>query len=93
MALGWNFGDGHLNDVQLLKALQSQCGFLEGEVRVVNVESQPLFGKSMHWKVFDAVTGLVDEGETNIAAMENETPWPTGRYAEALTRPAERESV
>jgi hypothetical protein len=40
--LGWNFGDGHLNGEQLLHAIQPQCGFAEGEVRVVSVESQPL---------------------------------------------------
>ena len=43
--LGWNFGDGHLNDTQLLDAVQEQCGFEAGELRVVMVESQPLFGR------------------------------------------------
>ena len=55
--LGWNFGDGHLNGEQLLRAIQPQCGFAEGEVRVVSVESQPLFGPTMHWRVYDAVQG------------------------------------
>ena len=27
MVLGWNFGDGHLNGEQLLRAIQPQCGF------------------------------------------------------------------
>ena len=45
MVLGWNFGDGHLNHTQLLEAVQAQCGFEPGEVRVVMVESQPLFGR------------------------------------------------
>ena len=35
MVLGWNFGDGHLNGAQLLRAIQPQCGFEAGEVRVV----------------------------------------------------------
>ena len=30
---GWNFGDGHFHDEQLLTAVQEQCGFEEGEVR------------------------------------------------------------
>ena len=34
MVLGWNFGDGHLNGSQLLDAVQQQCGFAEGELRV-----------------------------------------------------------
>ena len=42
MALGWNFGDGHLHDEALLAAIQAQCGFEEGELRCIFVESQPL---------------------------------------------------
>ncbi|HEY8156154.1 MAG TPA: DUF3556 domain-containing protein, partial [Myxococcota bacterium] len=37
LALGWNFGDGHLNELQLLRAIQAQCGFEAGELRVVMV--------------------------------------------------------
>ena len=62
MVLGWNFGDGHLNGEQLLRAIQPQCGFTAGEVRVVSVESQPLFGPTMHWRVYDAVQGLDRRG-------------------------------
>ncbi len=86
--IGWNFGDGHLNDTQLLEAIQAQCDFEEGEVRVVMVESQPLFGKTMKWKVVDAKSGLVAEGETEMAAMRALQPWPTGEHAEALTSAA-----
>ena len=84
--LGWNFGDGHLNGVQLLRAVQAQCGFEEGELRLVSVESQPLFGSKMHWQVFDAATGLVDEGDTLINEMRGIQPWPTGAYREAFER-------
>jgi hypothetical protein len=87
MVLGWNFGDGHLNNTQLLETVQAQCGFDEGELRVVMVESQPLFGKRMAWKVVDAVTGVLAEGQTELAPMKSQPPWPTGRYAEAFTRP------
>jgi hypothetical protein len=84
--IGWNFGDGHLNGEQLLQAVQAQCGFEEKEVRVVMVESQPLFGRTMHWKVVDAKTGLVAEGETAMAPMHELQPWPTGEYAEGFGR-------
>ena len=50
------------------------------------VESQPLFGSSMNWKAVDAATGVVAEGETEIAPMRSVAPWPTGEYAEALLR-------
>ena len=86
MVLGWNFGDGHLNHSRLLEAVQAQCGFEAGELRVVMVESQPLFGRTMAWKAVDAATGLVAEGETAIAPMRALQPWPTGAYAQALGR-------
>jgi hypothetical protein len=86
MVLGWNFGDGHLNGLQLLRAVQQQCGFEPGELRVVMVESQPLFGRTMQWKVVDAASGVLEQGETEIAPMRGLQPWPTGEHAEALLR-------
>jgi Transmembrane protein of unknown function (DUF3556) len=86
MVLGWNFGDGHLNGTQLLRAVQEQCGFEPGEVRVVMVESQPLFGRTMRWQIVDAATGVVDEGETAIAPMRALQPWPVGEHAASLLR-------
>jgi hypothetical protein len=86
MVLGWNFGDGHLNDTQLLEAVQAQCGFEAGEVRVVMVESQPLFGRTMKWKIVDAATGLLEEGETAISSARALQPWPEGEHAEAFVR-------
>jgi hypothetical protein len=79
--IGWNFGDGHLNDTQLLEAVQAQCGFEPGELRVVSVESQPLFGRSMRWQVLDAATGLVDAGETAIGPARARQPWAFERSA------------
>jgi hypothetical protein len=86
MVLGWNFGDGHLGNTSLLEAVQAQCGFDPGELRVLMVESQPLFGRSMRWKVVDAASGVIEEGETELAPMRAVQPWPTGRYAEAFRR-------
>ncbi|MBY0275569.1 DUF3556 domain-containing protein [Candidatus Binatia bacterium] len=86
MILGWNFGDGHLNGEQLLRAIQPICGFEAGEVRIVSVESQPLFGPTMHWRVIDAVDGVVAEGRTRLNDYLDVQPWPTGRAAEALSR-------
>jgi hypothetical protein len=93
MVLGWNFGDGHLNGTQLLEAVQAQCGFAPGELRVVMVESQPLFGRGMRWRVADAATGVLAEGETVLAPMRELQPWPTGRYAEAMLRDRTRASA
>jgi hypothetical protein len=84
IVLGWNFGDGHLNDTRLLHAVQAQCGFEAGELRVVTVESQPLFGRTMRWQVVDAKQGILETGETEIAPMRGLPPWPTGARAEAF---------
>ncbi len=87
--IGWNFGDGHLNDTQLLEAVQQQCEFEEGELRVVMVESQPLFGRTMKWKIVDAKTGLVEAGESEIAPMRALQPWPMGQHAAAFRQSEE----
>jgi hypothetical protein len=84
--LGWNFGDGHLNGEQLLRAIQPQCGFEAGEVRVVSVESQPLFDATMRWRVLDPVQGVVAEGRTRLDAFDEVQPYPTGPFADALLR-------
>jgi hypothetical protein len=64
VVLGWNFGDGHLHHHQLLEAVQEQCGFEEGELRVVCVESQPIYAHRHAWRILDAATGLVEEGRS-----------------------------
>jgi hypothetical protein len=52
----------------------------------LSVESSPLFRTTMRWKIYDAATGLIDEGTTDLSAMHDETPWPSGKHALALTR-------
>ncbi len=86
MVLGWNFGDGHLNNQSLLDAIQPQCQFAPGELRVLMVESQPLFGPTMHWKIVDAADGVLEEGDTEIERMRAVQPYPTDQYAEAFER-------
>ena len=93
LALGWNFGDGHLNEARLLEVIQEQCGFEEGELRVVMVESQPLFGRAMHWKAVDAVTGVLAEGDALIEKMRKEQPWPTGDSARPFMDAVARKSA
>ena len=86
MVIGWNFGDGHLNNESLVDAIQPQCQFAPGELRVLMIESQPLFGPTMKWKIVDAADGVLEEGETEIEPMRAVQPYPTGQYAEAFLR-------
>jgi hypothetical protein len=75
MVLGWNFGEGHLHREQLLRAVQKQCGFEEGELRCVMVESQPLFRSTLHFRVLDAKTGLLEEGHADVHELRTRHPW------------------
>jgi len=75
LALGWNFGDGHLHHEQLLESLQAQCGFEPGEVRCIFVESQPLFRKSLRYRIVDAATGELERGELSVDELRSRQPW------------------
>ncbi len=78
VVLGWNFGDGHLHNEQLLAAVQAQCGFASGDLRCVFLESQPAGKPWMHWRIVDAADGLVDQGHIRTADLLDHQPWPTG---------------
>jgi len=77
VVIGWNFGEGHLHDLQLLRAVQRQCGFEEGELRCVFVESQPMGRPSLSWTIADAATGVRERGEINVRDLVDLQPWPT----------------
>lgn len=66
---GWNFGEGHFHHHQLLEAVQEQCGFEEVELRVVMLESQPAHLQRQAYGIYDAASGLVEEGWAEVAEM------------------------
>jgi hypothetical protein len=72
---GWNFGDGHFHDDQLLEAVQDQCGFEPGDVRVVVLEGQAIHVQRQHYWIYDAATGLIEEGWVDVAEMVRRGPW------------------
>jgi len=78
LTLGWNFGDGHLHDERLLAALQAQCGFEAGELRCIFIESQPLGGSTLHWRIADAKTGRLHEGRVPVRELLSRQPWDEG---------------
>lgn len=75
MVLGWNFGEGHLHREELLRAVQAQCGFEEGELRCVMVESQPLGRPTLHYRIVDARSGLLEEGRADVRELRTFQPW------------------
>jgi hypothetical protein len=73
--IGYNFGDGHLHDESLLRAVQEQCGFEDGELRCIFVEGQPLGRPTLDWRIADAKTGARDEGQVRVADLVGQAPW------------------
>jgi hypothetical protein len=75
LVLGWNFGDGHLHDEPLLRSVQQQCGFDEGELRCIFVESQPFGRPTLDYRIVDAKSGLLQAGALDVRALGRRQPW------------------
>lgn len=67
--LGWNFGDGHLHDEQLIEALQRRCDFQPGDLRIVVLESEPFLRGTQQYRLVDAASGLFESGHVEVADM------------------------
>jgi uncharacterized membrane protein YkgB len=77
--IGFNFGDGHLHNEDLIRAIQSEARFEPGEFVVAWVESQPIHRKTQEYKVIDAALGVIERGTWNVEDLVNEQPWlPNG---------------
>ncbi|MGV9543516.1 DUF3556 domain-containing protein [Nocardia beijingensis] len=74
-AIGWNFGDGHLHNEQLIAALHRRCHFEPGEVRVVLLDAQPIHRRTQQYRLVDAATGEFERGEVRVADMVTRQPW------------------
>jgi hypothetical protein len=72
---GWNFGDGHFHGRQLLEAVQERCVFAPGEVRVIALESEAAGSGRQRYAIYDAATGLMEEGSVAVADMVERQPW------------------
>lgn len=74
---GWNFGDGHLHNEHLLRALQKRCQWDSGDVRVIMVDPQPIFRPHLDWKIWDAKDGQLESGRTAVDDLMDRQPYPT----------------
>jgi Transmembrane protein of unknown function (DUF3556) len=95
--IGFNFGDGHLHDDDLIQAVQDEAKFGPGELIVVWVESQPIHRRVQQYKVIDAALGVIERGTWDVADAVNEQPWlPNGpipltvTWTQPVTPPADR---
>jgi hypothetical protein len=74
-AIGWNFGDGHFSNEQLVAALHKRCHFEPGEVRVVMLDAQPIHRQTQQYRLVDAATGEFERGYVRVADMVSRQPW------------------
>jgi hypothetical protein len=84
--IGFNFGDGHLHNDDLIAAVQRQAAFEPGELVVVWVESQAWGSKVQRYKVIDAALGVTERGSWRVADAVKEQPWlPNGPIPTQVT--------
>jgi hypothetical protein len=74
-AVGWNFGDGHMHNEQLITALQERCHFEPGELRVILLDAQPIHRQTQEYRLVDAATGEFERGTVKVADMVTRQPW------------------
>jgi uncharacterized membrane protein YkgB len=84
--IGFNFGDGHLHNEDLIAAVQKEAAFDPGELVVVWVESQAWGSKVQHYKIIDAALGVIERGTWKVADAVAEQPWlPNGPIPNQVT--------
>jgi hypothetical protein len=77
--IGFNFGDGHLHNEDLIKAVQRQAEFEPGECVIAWVESEAVGSGVQHYKLIDAALGVIERGTWKVADVVAEQPWlPNG---------------
>jgi hypothetical protein len=90
-AVGWNFGDGHMHNEQLIAAMHERCHFEPGEVRVVLLDAQPIHKQTQEYRLVDAATGEFERGVVKVADMVVRQPWdddvPVQVYGSASISP------
>jgi hypothetical protein len=89
-AIGWNFGDGHMHNEQLIAAMQERCHFEPGEVRVVLLDAQPIHKQTQEYRLVDAATGEFEHGIVKVADMVSRQPWADDVPIQVLSEPAEK---
>jgi len=85
---GWNMGDGHMHNEQLLEAVQKRCGFAPGELVLVHIESQPLIRNRMSYRIVDAAIGRLEAGTVPLAPMLERQPWDDAPVPVTLDGPS-----
>ncbi|MGH3960956.1 DUF3556 domain-containing protein [Mycobacterium sp.] len=89
--IGFSFGEGHLHNEGLIRALQSRVGYAPGECVVVCVESEAVGSGIQHYRLVDAALGELERGTWNVAEAADAQPWlPDGPIPLTVTGRAAR---
>jgi uncharacterized membrane protein YkgB len=84
--IGFNFGDGHLHNEDLIAAVQKEAGFEPGDLVIAWVESQAWGSKVQHYKLIDAALGVIERGTWKVSDAVAEQPWlPNGPIPTQVT--------
>ena len=77
--IGFNFGDGHLHNADLIRAVQREAEFEPGECVIAWVESEALGSGVQQYQLIDAALGVIERGTWKVADAVAEQPWlPNG---------------
>lgn len=74
-AIGYSFGDGHLHNEQLVRALHRRCRFEPGELRILLLDGQPIHRQRQQYRIVDAATGEIERGTFDVADVVDRQPW------------------
>jgi hypothetical protein len=77
--IGFNFGDGHLHNADMIQAVQREAVFEPGECVIAWVESEAFGSGVQHYQLIDAALGVVERGTWKVSDAVAEQPWlPNG---------------
>jgi hypothetical protein len=84
--IGFNFGDGHLHNEDLIRAVQTEAAFEPGECVIAWVESEAFGSGVQHYQLIDAALGVIERGTWKVADAVSEQPWlPNGPIPTSVT--------
>lgn len=86
-AMGWNFGDGHLSNEQLIASLHKRCRFEPGEVRIVLLDAQPIHRQTQEYRLVDPAVGEFERGYVAVADLVTRQPWDDDVPVTATSHP------
>jgi hypothetical protein len=73
--IGFNSGDGHLHNADMVRAVQREAAFEPDECVVAWVQSEAFGSGVQHYQQIDAALGVVGRGTWKVADAVAEQPW------------------